>query len=134
MDTSWLDGPQPAVLATYDPGGDVRMTPVWYRRHGGAFEVVIAEGDPKLRNLRRDPRCVLLVFEAQPPFRGIEARGEAELLERDVAAERADIAGRYLGAEDGERFARSRTKPGVLVRLAVEPRAWDLSAILPAQA
>ena len=131
MDESWLDGPQPAVLATYDPDGRTRMTPVWFRRRAGAFEVVVAEGDPKLRNLRRDPRCTLLVFEAQPPFRGVEAAGEAELVEGDVTAARADIAGRYLGADAGERFANTRTKPGVLVRLAAAPRTWDLAAIIP---
>jgi len=43
----------------------------------------------------------------------------------------AAIAGRYLGAEAGRRFAAERTKPGVVVRLATPPRAWDLSAILP---
>lgn len=134
MDPSWLDGPQPAVLATYRADGTALVTPVWFRWRDGAFEVVIAEGDAKLRNLRRDPRCTLLVFEATPPFRGVEATGEAELIGRDVTADRADIAGRYLGAEDGERFARTRTKPGVLLRLAVEPRTWDLAAILPAQA
>ncbi len=134
MDPSWLDGPQPAVLATYDADGSVRMTPVWYRRHDGAFEVVVAEGDPKLRNLRRDPRCTLLVFEATPPFRGLEARGEAELVDGDVAVARADVAGRYLGAENGARFAAERTKPGVIVRIAVEPRTWDLAAILPPHA
>jgi len=107
------------------------MTPVWFRRNDGAFEVVIAEGDPKLRNLRRDPRCVFLVFEAAPPFHGLEVRGDAELVDRDVAAARADIAGRYLGAEAGVRFAAERTKPGVLVRLTAKPREWDLGAMIP---
>jgi hypothetical protein len=116
---------------TYDADASARATPVWFRRHDGAFEVVVAEGDPKLRNLRRDSRCVFLVFETAPPFRGIEVRGNAELVERDVAVERAAIAGRYLGAEAGGRFAAERTKPGVLVRLTGEPRAWDLAAILP---
>jgi len=131
---SWLDAPLPAVLATYRTDGSVLMTPVWFRREAGAYEVVVAVGDAKLRNLRRDPRCVLLAFEATPPFRGIEVRGDAELIEGDVTAARADIAGRYLGAVAGSRFAAERTKPGVLVRLTAEPRAWDLSAILPAQA
>ena len=134
MDGSWLDGPQPAVLATYDPDGAVRMTPVWYRPNDGALEVVIAEGDPKLRNLRRDPRCTLLVFEAVPPFHGLQARGEAELVEGDVAAARTDIAGRYLGADAGARYAAGRTKPGVLVRISATPREWDLAAVLPAHA
>jgi hypothetical protein len=65
------------------------------------------------------------------PFRGIEVRGEADLVEGDVRAIRAAIAGRYLGAEDGERFAAERSKPGILLRLAGAQRAWDLSAILP---
>jgi PPOX class probable F420-dependent enzyme len=131
---SWLDAPLPAVLATYRKDGTVLMTPVWFRRNGVAYEVVVAEGDAKLRNLRRDPQCVLLVFEAIAPFRGIEVRGDAELVEGDVGAARADIAGRYLGPEAGLQFAVERTTPGVLVRLTAEPRAWDLSAILPAQA
>ena len=87
----------------------------------------------KLHHLGRDARCVLLVFEAVPPFRGVEIRGTPELVEGDVTAARADIAGRYLGPRDGERFAADqRSKPGVLLRLdASEPRVCDLAAILP---
>ena len=97
------------------------------------FEIVIAEDDTKLRHLARDSRCVLLVFEAVPPFRGLEIRGMGELVEHDVTPVRADIAARYLGARDGERFAADRrSKPGVLLRLAAsEPRVWELSTILP---
>ncbi len=86
-----------------------------------------------LRHLERDPRCALVVFEAVPPFRGIEVRGLPELVEGDVTAIREDIAGRYLGTDAGRRFAAARTsKPGVLLRLAAsDPRVWDLSAMLP---
>jgi len=48
-----------------------------------------------------------------------------------VSEIRADIAGRYLGAERGRRFATERTTPGVLLRLRGDRREWDLSAILP---
>ena len=62
----------------------------------------------------------------------LEAHGSAELVECDVGPVRADIAGRYLGAADGARFAAERTKPGVLLRLrADEPRVRDLSRMLP---
>jgi hypothetical protein len=44
-------------------------------------------------------------FEATRPFRGVAARGVAELVEGDVTSARAAIAGGYLGVEDGERFA-----------------------------
>jgi hypothetical protein len=94
---------------------------------------VIAEGDVKLRHLARDPQCVLVVFEAVQPFRGVEVRGVAELVECDVSSVRAAIGERYLGAGEGRRFAAARSsKPGVLLRLAGESsRVWDLSAILP---
>ena len=96
--------------------------------------MVIAKGDLKLRHLARDPRCILVVFEAVRPFRGVEVRGVSELVECDVSSVRAAIAGRYLGVDDGARFAAERrSKPGVLLRLACDsPRVWDLSGILPA--
>jgi PPOX class probable F420-dependent enzyme len=129
--SSLLAAPSPAVLTTYRTDGSALVTPVWFRHRDGAFEVVIAEGDVKLQHLRRDPRCSLVVFEAVPPFRGLEVRGEAELLECDVRPIREEIASRYLGVEDGLRFAAERTRPGVLLRLAGNQRTWDLSAILP---
>ncbi len=130
---SLLEAPSPAVLATYRKDGSALVTPVWFRWTGEAFEVVIAEGDVKLAHLARDPRCTLLVFEAVPPFRGIEIRAAPTLVTGDVTAARAEIAGRYLGAEAGARFAAERqSKPGVLLRLVPDaPRTWSLAGILP---
>lgn len=73
------------------------------------------------------------MFEAVPPFRGLEVRGLSEFFEGDVTQVREDIAGRFLGTDDGRRFAAARTsKPGVLLRLsAADPRVWDLGAVLP---
>jgi hypothetical protein len=57
----------------------------------------------------------------------------AELVEGEVTSARAAIAGRYLGVEDGGRFAADqRSRPGVLLRLVPTVRGvWDLSGILP---
>jgi PPOX class probable F420-dependent enzyme len=130
---SLLEAPSPAVLTTYRKDGSAHTVPVWFRWVDEAFEVVIAKGDIKLRHLARDPRCVLVVFEAVRPFRGVEVRGDGELVDGDVTAARAAIAGRYLGVGDGERFAAERrSRPGVLLRLVPDsPRVWDLSGILP---
>jgi PPOX class probable F420-dependent enzyme len=130
---SLLEAPSPAVLTTYRKDGSAHTVPVWFRWVDDAFEVVIAKGDVKLRHLARDPRCVLVVFEAVRPFRGVELRGVAELVEGDVTATRVALAGRYLGVGDGERFAAERrSTPGVLLRLIPDsPRVWDLSGILP---
>jgi PPOX class probable F420-dependent enzyme len=140
MTGHWIDGvrtlleaPSPAVLTTYRKDGSANASPVWFRWINGTFEIVIAKGDIKLSHLARDPRCVLLIFEAVSPFRGIEVRGVGELVEGDVGSVRADIARRYLGVEAGARFAAERaSKPGVLLRLtADDPHVWDLSGILP---
>ena len=122
---------RPAILQTYRKDGRAHVTPVWYREREGVYEVVVAEGDPKLVHLRRDSRCTFLAFDAEPPFRGVRVEGPAELVECDVTPYRAAIAGRYLGEEEGRRFAeRRRSRPGVLVRLTAEPHRWDLSELL----
>jgi PPOX class probable F420-dependent enzyme len=129
---SLLEAPAPAVLATYRKDGSALVSPVWFRWRYGGFEVVIAEGDVKLRHLAANPECTLVVFETVPPFRGVEVRGTAELIEGDVTSARREIASRYLGEDAGQRYAAQRSKPGVLVRLeASEPRVWDLVPILP---
>jgi PPOX class probable F420-dependent enzyme len=130
---SLIDEPSPAVLTTYRKDGSALTTPVWFRFHDGAFEVVLAEGDVKRRHLARNPSCLLVVFEVVPPFRGVELKGEPELVDRDVTELREAIAGRYLGEERGRRFAASRrSRRGTLLRLVPQdPRIWDLAAALP---
>jgi len=128
-----IDAPSPAVLTTYRKDGSALTTPVWFRFHDGAFEVVLAEGDVKRQHLGRTPRCLLVIFEAVPPFRGIEVKGEPELVDTDVTSVREAIAGRYLGVERGRRYAETRrSRRGTVVRLLPnDPRVWDLAAVLP---
>ncbi len=130
---SLLEGPAAAVLTTYRRDGSALVSPVWFRFTGDTFEVVIATDDVKLRHLARDPRCSLLVFETERPFRGIEVRDHVELVECDVTEARAAIANRYLGQDRGERFVAARAdKPGVLLRFVPsEARTWDLTRIIP---
>ena len=130
---SLLDAPSPAVLTTTRKDGSPLATPVWFRWHDGAFEVVIAKGDVKLGHLARNPECSLVVFETVPPFRGVEVRGVPELLDIDVTEARTAISGRYLGADGGVEYAALRqAKPGILLRFPAEaPRVWDLRPMLP---
>lgn len=124
-----LQAASPAVLTVYRANGEAVVSPVWFRRHDDAIEVVLATADRKLEHLRRDPRCVLLVFETEPPFRGLRVRGQAVLTPEDDARARLAIASRYLGSESGRRYADlSRRPPGVVLRLPLAgARTWDLS-------
>jgi len=130
---SLLEAPSPAVLTTYRTDGTAVASPVWFQFRDGGFEVVIAEGDVKLRHLAASPQCSLVVFEAVPPFRGVRVQGKPTLTRQGASEARRSIADRYLGREQGERFAAQRAAAGVLLRLpALHARAWDLLAILPA--
>jgi hypothetical protein len=129
---SLIEAPSPAVLTTYRKDGSALTTPVWFRLHDGAFEVVLAEGDVKRQHLARTPTCLLVIFETLPPFRGVEVKGQPDLVDGDVTIAREAIAIRYLGGESGRRFVASRrSSRGTLLRLVPRnPRIWDLAAAL----
>ena len=121
-----LELPLVAVLATYRANGDVLLSPVWHRWRDGGFDVVTRGDDVKVRHLGGDPRASILVYEHEPPYRGIEVRGRAVLgrAHDDVVR---DIAVRYLGDEAGGAYA-DRGSDDTLIRL--EPgrlRAWDFA-------
>jgi PPOX class probable F420-dependent enzyme len=121
-----LERPLVAVLATYRENGDVLLSPVWHRWRDGGFDVVTSGDDVKVRHLRTDPRASILVFEHEPPYRGIEIRGRAVLGHADADVVR-ELAVRYLGDEEGEAYA-ARAADDTLLR--IEPgrvRAWDFA-------
>jgi hypothetical protein len=121
-----LEQPLVAVLATYRlDGAGVLLSPVWHRWRNGGFDVVTSTDDIKVRQLRRDPRANIVVYEHVPPYRGIEIRTDAQLLDAGDAI-RA-IAIRYLGEREGAAYAEG-AGDDTLIRL--EPgqlRAWDFS-------
>lgn len=129
--TTLLERLSPAVLTTYRKDGTAVSSPVWFRAASGNLEVVIAADDVKLRHVARDPRCSLLVFEAEPPFRGIRIEGEPTLRRDGAEDARLAIASRYLGTDKGKQFTAARG-PGVVLALPLQQaRMWDLESILP---
>jgi len=126
---SLLEAASPATITLYREDGEAITSPVWFRVDGESIEMVVAATDRKLAHLRNDPRCVLLVFEAVRPFRGIEVRGRVKIEPDDGSASRLAIASRYLGSEAGRAYADvARRAPGFRLRLPLsEARAWDLA-------
>lgn len=130
---SLIDAPSSATLTLYREDGEALTSPVWFRLADDQFEVVVAAADAKLAHLRRDPRCVLLIFEAVRPFRGIMVRATASIVPDEGARARLAIASRYLGPDGGRAYADlSRRPPGFVIGLPLaEARAWDLADKLP---
>jgi PPOX class probable F420-dependent enzyme len=119
--------PLVAVLATYRKDGGVLLSPVWHQWRDGGFDVVCSPNDIKVRHLRRDPRASLLVYDNEPPYRGVELRTSAQLSEIDRAEVVLEMSIRYLGEEAGRAYAAG-SADSILVRL--EPgrlRTWDFA-------
>ena len=128
---SLLEAASPAVLTTYRRAGPALASPVWFRRDGEALEVVIAEGDVKLKHLARRPECSLTVFEAVLPFRGIETKSAPELTAGDVTATRLPIATRYIGPDLAARYAELRDPRGTVLRVSLDgARVWELGGLV----
>lgn len=123
-----LERPLVAVLATNGANGETLLSPVWHEWRDGGFTVVVGVDDAKARQLRRDPRASIVVFDQEPPYRGIELRTRARFVEDGVAEAQNRLAKRYLGEERGTDYSNAVDFDEVIVRL--EPgvvRAWDFA-------
>jgi PPOX class probable F420-dependent enzyme len=128
----FLDLPVLAVLATHRADGTVLLSPVWHRWRDGGFEIWVGGNDVKVRHLRRDPRATVLVAESDLPYRGVEVRGEASFLDRDVPASALEIATGYVGEERATAFVGSNAGDDLLIRVAPgEIRVWDFADDFP---
>ncbi|MCX5146631.1 MULTISPECIES: PPOX class F420-dependent oxidoreductase [unclassified Streptomyces] len=111
-----LDSPHPAVLSTLNPDGSPQSSVVWVARDGADLLVSTEQGRRKERNIARDGRVGLTVFDTANPFLYVEIRGTATLAEdtgREVAIR---ISEQYLGPGAGKEYAEA---PSENVRVVV---------------
>jgi len=123
--------PRVAVLATYRRDGTVLLSPVWHTWRDGGFDVLTEAKDVKVRHLRRDPQASIVVYDDEPPYRGVEIRTTATIAEIATRDALRNVAVRYLGREAGEAYAAGSPE---CVRIRLEPgsvRAWDFADITP---
>lgn len=122
-------------IATTSPSGRVNMTPLWFVWHAGRVWAYCR--GQKVENLRRDPRCTVLVDRAERfrELQGVMLQGEAVILE-DTDAEAADpdlaevraIYGRKYAGGHGEPVGEG--EPGPMAASA-RGRTWRWVAITP---
>jgi len=123
-----VERPIVATLATYRADGTVLLSPVWHEWRDGGFNVVVERDDVKARHVRRDPRASIAVYESDPPYRGLELRGNPRLVEDGTVDAQRRIAVRYLGAEAGEAYGAVPSGREIIVRLEPgELRTWDFA-------
>ena len=115
-----------ATLATVDPDGTPRQAVIWYRLDADdRITINSADGRRWPANLRRDPRCSLVVADPADHYAFVALGGRVvEVVDAQAIAQAdiADLARRYhaddpAGAD--EVIARFRTQHRVSFRVAV---------------
>ena len=122
-------------ICTVSPSGRVNATPLWFVWHDGRVWAYCR--GQKVENMRRDPRCTVLVDRAEQfrELQGIMIQGEARILE-DAAAEDADadlvevrrIYGRKYAGGHGEPVREGEPAP---MAASARGRSWRWVVITP---
>ena len=100
-----IDAPNPAVLATINPDGSPQTSVAWLRRDGNDLLISSAAGRRKDRNLARDPRVSVTVYDMTDPLEYVEVRGLAEVTEdAQPRAYLVLLAEEYDGPGAGEEY------------------------------
>ena len=117
-----------AHIGTTNDEGWPMVSPVWYLWDGRAFLVVGKERTSYVRNLRRDPRCGVLVENHGLPYKRVSVLGEAEFLPDsfDWQTPAREMVLRYIGP-GGMSYAEA-TFGFPRVPILIHPRrmtTWD---------
>jgi PPOX class probable F420-dependent enzyme len=94
-----LREPNFGVVASLKPDGAARTTIVWVDWDGENVVFNTTRSRAKGRNLRRDPRVSVLVWDRNDPLRYLEVEGEAELDEEGGVEHIHALARKYTGAD-----------------------------------
>jgi PPOX class probable F420-dependent enzyme len=123
---SFLGERRYAVLATHDPDGGIRLTPIWFLFEEDRFYFASSSGSRTVKNVKRTISASVVVDAREPGReRWVSTSGPGEIL-RDGEAQsiNARIRRRYLApkALDGPIEAALRESDDVTLRLT--PTAW----------
>ena len=122
-----LEAPNFANLATLMPDGSPQVSTVWVDFDGTHILVNTAEGRQKPRNVRRDPRVAVSIYNQQNPYSSAIVRGRVVEITHDGADQHIDrMAKKYLGRDTypyrqpGERRVIFKIAPEHVASMATE--------------
>ena len=109
-----VNGKNFATLATINPDGSPQTSVVWVGLHGDAVVFSSTAERQKVRNITRDPRVSLTVFDLANPYRSVEIRGTVDLVDDPDRVLPKRLSQKYLGTEPPEEGADVRRVIGRL--------------------
>ena len=113
-----LDGKNFACVATIMPDGSPQVAPVWVERDGDTVVLNATESRQRTKNLRRDPRVAIAVFDLKNPYKKVLIRGKAVEITRDGAEEHIDkLSMKYNGRKYPD---HNPADPRTIIRIVPE--------------
>ena len=82
---------QVATLATVGTDGRPQLSELWFLAEDDIVRISLNTTRQKVRNLRRQPACSLLILDLANPYRYLEIRADAEI-EPDADYSFADVS------------------------------------------
>jgi PPOX class probable F420-dependent enzyme len=107
-----------ATLATVNADGSPQTSVVWITRDGDDLLISTVKGRLKERNLRRDPRASVSVFDKDDPYSYFEVRGSVTFTEEGGFKLINDLSHRYKGEDFTGDIGTDRVR--VIVRIKPE--------------
>jgi PPOX class probable F420-dependent enzyme len=92
-----VDGNNFATIGTVNADGSPQTSVVWITRDGDDLLMSTIRGRLKERNLSRDPRASVTVFDHENPYSYFEARGPVTMTEEGGDKLINDLALKYTG-------------------------------------
>jgi PPOX class probable F420-dependent enzyme len=111
-----IDGKNFASAATLMPDGSPQVATVWIDREGDTLVLNAARSRQRTRNLKRDPRVAISIFDQSNPYSSAMIRGKVvEITERGAEEHIDKMNMKYHGTP---KYAYHTLKdPRVLIRV-----------------
>ncbi len=114
-----LEGKNFASFATLTDDGSPHVAPTWVDHEGDVILINTAMGRLKEKNVRKDPRVALSVYDQENPYHMVSIRGKVIDITTDGAEDQADkLAKRYFGVDKYP--LRSPGEKRILLRIRPE--------------
>ena len=113
-----IDGKNLASVATVMPDGSPQVASVWVEREGDTVVINATTTRQRYRNLKRDPRVALCVFDQDNIYTTVMIRGRATEITLEGAEEDIDkLSMKYNGRNYPD---HSPERPRVIIRIIPE--------------
>ena len=116
-----IDGKNFASVATLMQDGSPQVAPLWIDREGDTILLNTTRSRQRTKNLERDRRVAITVFDQDNPYSNVSIRGKTlEITEKEAEEHIDKMSMKYLGKPRYPFDDRTPKDPRVLIRVGAE--------------